>query len=596
MIDEVAQRARPEARSTYRRAMAAAAAALAAVPSEAPPSSLRGAALAREAFALFARLEEARKELAAGATAALTPALLEGALRRMSRTFAEGVEQKARKLRGARRRAGAAAAAAAAALIAQWAPRVAEGAAMAEVAAAWRACISGAGTELYSAALLCWAERGEDIGRYAEEAKDRSLGLEPDTPAAIRASIAAREGLHPLQAMGLTFGLVPARGRLPPGEAGEAAVRIAAALPQAETAVRYHPAPLIDVEAAARFGPLASSVAGLNFRLVQRLQAVVEEPLPPGGEKKTGIEVDPRKGRKGVVRSIDRGRTFERMEGGLPPSAYEAIGAGPRPRVERLGELLEAAVFGPEGGNPGGGTRVFSDPERLVADAEASAEAATPLFSLDELGQALQARFAAEYDAWAAAAPPTGDGFLAAMLGQRSGRDLYKTYLAETLARVEQRGGARLQLRSELVGHASAALFGSRALGAAATRQELLLTQLANLQASILAVQRSLRQAFASKEVNGATRAREIFAGHRRGEADGKRAEAVTRQRALALYRAVLDQAFFSRRRPKRAAQAVEKGGEIEATPSLKEFLLEHGASPAGPAGPVWSGPPGRAS
>lgn len=58
------------------------------------------------------------------------------------------------------------------------------------------------------------------------------------------------------------------------------------------------------------------------------------------------------------------------------------------------------------------------------------------------------------------------------------------------------------------------------------------------------------------------------------------------RMQALAIHRAVVEEAFYSSRKPRagRAAQVVEKLSTVELRPSLKLYVLEHGDTSAGPA------------
>lgn len=567
VIDDTAQKARPSSREAYRNALDDSARLADMADSRKEET---GVALAESSFDAMARLEKIQGALNSGAAAALDPTLFDASLQAMSHTFVEGVEQKAERLRTAQTQAEAAARASIESMITTVAPAIAETVPAPEMLSETDAlskthALPPAVSSLYTAVLDIWARKGVDVGALVESMKDRAVGVR-DTPAAVRTALDAREKLHPIQAMAITFGMVPSAEA---GAPDTALVVIDAALPQARTAVRYKLAPLIDYKAAEAFGRIASTRAGLNFRLVERLRTVVEESLGSGAGASIVSRCD---GAPEVVRSIDRGLSYAKMV--LPqnrsPGQYTAIGAGPRLRIERQGHLLEEAVFRSEGT-----TRTFSDPEKLVESYNTKVDSMDPSFSLDELGQALQSHFAEALDA-ALKDVVTAEMFLSIALGQRDTRDPYRTYIAKTIAEVTKRGSEKVLLRNTLSGSQSAAkLFGSQALAARGGRQELLLTQVSELRASILATQKALANAYA--RIDGPKQAQSIFA---TGGPPSVQKTARTRRLALDLYRAVVDEAFYSKRRPSagRAAKAVEKNGTIETRLSLKTFLLEHGA------------------
>lgn len=571
VVDDAAQKTRPSSRAVYRNALDHSSSLANMVDIQKDGT---GAALASTSFITLTKLEEVQDALNSGAAAALDPTLFDASLQTMSHTFVEGVEQKAARLRTARAHAAASARAATESLIANLAPLIADAVLAPEVLSEVYASSAGhtelhstAASTLYAAVLDIWAQKGVDVGALVEIAKDKALGVR-DTPAAVRASLEDRANLHPIQAMAITFGMVPT---LETSASDSALVVIDATLPQARTAVRYKLAPLIDLKAALAFGPIASTRAGLNFRLVDRLRTVVEEPL--GGEG--GATITSRcDGAPEVVRSINRGLSYAKMAlpRGLSPKLYVAVGAGPRPRVERQGLLLEEAVFCGEGT-----ARTFPNPEKLVESYDAKVDSMEPSFTLDELGQALQAYFAVALDT-ALKGTISAETFLSIALGQRDTRDPYRTYIAKTIAEVTKRGSEKILLRNTLSGGRSAAqLFGSQALATRGGRQELLLTQVSELRASILATQKALTNAYA--RIDGPKQAQSIFVFDKGPPSIQKTAR--TRRLALDLYQAIIDEAFYSKRRPSagRAAKVVEKGGTIETRLSLKTFLLEHGVS-----------------
>lgn len=562
IVDEIALRSRPAGRDAYLRA-ARDAADLAARPPEDPPLGVSGEDLAARLLDILGRLDLARRSLDAGAAAALDPTLLEEATRRMSRTYAEGSGAKAARVRDAQKEADVAAQTQGAAVTATWGARLAENASPEAVARVfYQAPRTPHGAELYAVALEGWLARGLDVAASVEGAKDYALGIAPDTAAAVAAAEVARAGLHPLQAMEITFGLVPDAAAESAAD-GAAVVSLDLTLPQAGTAVRYDIGPLIDARRAAQHGPLASMNSGLNFRLVERLRTITETPLGPvaSGHAAPGVTIA-EGGASRVVRTIDRGATFDALRGAEEPRRYATVGAGPPPRVERLGELLEEAVFGPPCGDAAG-VRTVAD--TLVADYDARSDELAPDFTLDELVQRLATQFAAEYDAMP---PATAEEFADAVLGQRGSRDIYRTYIARAIAEASKQGADRQLLRSEASGGTAAALFGSRGLGARGSRQEILLTQVTNLRASIHTAQRKLIGAY--HRLGGPPRVLAILS--------ETAPDTARRQRVLKLYREIADEALLAGRRPgrTRAAKAVEKGDSVEPRPSLKLYALEH--------------------
>jgi hypothetical protein len=583
IIDDVAQKSRPAARAAYRRALDDAS--FLSTPDSVAVPAGGGVTLAEQAFALFARLEGTREALDAGASAAAEASLLEEATRRMSRTFVEGIDKKTRALRETRAAAAAAALSGGASLSRGWAPGVAAGS-PADVARAYAAGPkSAAGAALFAGALVEWERAGKSVQAFAEGAKDEALGIPPDSPDAVAADAAARAGMHPLQAMGVTFGLVAAGEEKARARSVGGAVTIDATLPQARTAVRYNMAPLVDVRTAAAFGPLANIYTGLNYRLVDRLRTITEEAIPARDRPAASIVVS---AGEGVVRTIDGGATTQEMRGPLPDGAYATVGAGPRPRVAQLGVLLEEAVYSDGVPAAGGTPRTIKDPERLLEDYDARADSVAPHISLDELGQTLLQRFSALY---AAAPPKTADEFKAAVLGESLSRDPYRSYIAQAISEVSKRGAEARLLRAEASGGGVALLFGGRGPAAKGGRQEALLTSLVQLRQSVSAATGQLVRTYDRLGVDA--RVRGIYApGDGDFASDKKESktaqvarESRQRMEALAIHRAVVEEAFYSSRKPRagKAAQVVEKLGTVEPRPSLKLYVLERGDTSAGP-------------
>ena len=585
IIDDAARKSRPADRVVYQSAL------MNTLPAD-PPAGLadiRGVDLAKNTFPLLSRLDRIRIALDAGTVAALNSALREEAVERMSRTFAEDTDAKAAHLHEARAQAINVGKVAAAALADEWASRLAEGSPE-EVSAIYFGCeTTTSGTMLYSATLEVWICRKVNIATYIERAKDNILGIPLDSPATVQKAIEARADLHPLQAMGITFGLIPENSKVD----RRAAISIDITLPQARTSVRYDLAPLIDAQVAAKYGPIASSNSGLSYRLVERLLTIHEEVLPPAtrhpdrGEtvrgSPTGITIQD--GGIGpddvIIRTTNRGTTTQELRPpiGLLAEAFGTIGAGPRPRIEHLGELLEEAIYGKKDArcnNIKEDLYTSIDPEKLVEDYDAKVDDLSPDFTLNELGQIFIARFTEEYEA---DPPTTADDLLSAITGQRRNRNMYRTYIARAITEVLKRGSDRQLMRQEASGGSSGVvLFGSRTLASRGSRQEVLISQMADLSASIGVAQRKLLQAF--YRINGTVKAQMIYrdAITTRPGKVFVAAAADRRTQVLKLYQNVIDEAFYSKIRPTRgnAARVVEKGRTIEPRLSMKLYVLEH--------------------
>jgi hypothetical protein len=228
------------------------------------------------------------RALGAAAAAALDPNVQAAALASMSHTYSDNLKGLARGVREAGHaaqeqclEAGRAAAAAG---------REAGGRLeAADIKAAYEAA-PGRGTistELYVSALLRWACRqGGDGGNAAavaalEAAKGSAFGLAADTPASAEADTAALAEYHPLQAMAFAPAGFTDEHELAPAGAPGARPAVDVSLPQARLTVVYDLAPLVDRHRALAYGPLASTVAGLNFRLVERLRTIRAAPFRP---------------------------------------------------------------------------------------------------------------------------------------------------------------------------------------------------------------------------------------------------------------------------------------------------------------------------
>ncbi|GFR87947.1 hypothetical protein ElyMa_002505300 [Elysia marginata] len=579
-IDDFAQKSFPTARAAYQWALNDAASLSTPNAVVAPSAGDSVAFAAEKAFAIFARLEKTFEALDSGAAAAAKPSLLEEATQQMSQNYAEKLRKKVQAVHEARASAALAARAGGEALSAAWAPELAKGEPCDLARAYATGAKSTAGAVLFASVLVEWERSGKNIQAFAEGAKDEALGIPPDSSAAVERNTATHALMHPLQAMGVTFGLVPIAEKKP-SKGG--AITIDATLPQAKTAVRYNVDPLVDLRAAAKFGPLANVFTGLNYRLVERLKTITEEAIPPGERPAPKLAIDDEP--IAVLRTIDGGGTFQAMRGPLPAKAYATVGAGPRPRVAQIGELLEAAVFSAEVPAAAGPPRTIRNPSRLVEDYNAQADFMDPLISLSELGHTLVLNFGKLYDT---AKPANAEAFKAIVLGEGVSRDPFRSYIAQTISEVSKRATERRLVRNEISrALGSALLFGGRRQAAKGGRQEGLLTTLVQLRQSISAAAGKIARAY--DQMDADAKARRIFAPAGLGRleysmGDGGTARAVRavsrcRMQAMALYRALVEEAFYSAHKPRsrRAAQAVEKLDAVSPRPSLKLYVLGRG-------------------
>jgi len=124
-------------------------------------------------------------------------------------------------------------------------------------------------TELYMSTLLCADQSSALI--ELEAAKNTSLGLSNDSSEIALADAKTLADYHPLQTMCYT----PA----PFGETDMTSASIDLTLKNANMSVTYDIRPLIDQRYSAKFGTLAATSTGINYRLVERLRTIRAEPL-----------------------------------------------------------------------------------------------------------------------------------------------------------------------------------------------------------------------------------------------------------------------------------------------------------------------------
>ena len=344
---------------------------------QAPPTaqfeSLAAAADASESALL-------RLESAAGAI--LDPNVEHAAAAGMSRTYSDSVKAllRAAKSAGARAReawrSALAAAAGAGATTAD--PSVAG-------AYAGSGGRGGIATELYVSALVCLGSRLPAAASLLEAAKDTALGGAADSRAAAGADSERLAGYHPCQAMDYTPAF--SGGDAPPGPAPDLR------FPQARLAVTYDLGPLVDRRRALQYGPVASTLQGLSYRLLERLRTIRAEPAAPlpaaaaaAADTLPAIATGP----IAVVAGDGARRAFG------PEGAWAPLG-GARPRVAAYAGASAAVILGHVRADGWGGLR--SQYEAAVENRELpSGETAAAV-----LVDALVAAFERAYDT----APPS---------------------------------------------------------------------------------------------------------------------------------------------------------------------------------------------
>lgn len=429
-VDEVALRSYPRTRNIYTPALQAAAQELdsARTTHRAPEGglvALEGSALARAAFALYDVLEQARHSLDTGTLAALHPDLLHTAANRMGRTYSDELRRLASRLKTRREEAKTAAREVPAALELRFAAQIAGGASSAEVASEYASAPgrSVPSAELYAVILETYMRTGENSSRLLQlidGAAEEALGGHADSPSAIEADAKRRARYHPIQAMGMTFGLHPQEfGSDRKNSELDAALLINSTLPQSHTTVDYDIAPLIDLQTAAKYGPLPADTSGLNFKLVRRLKTIRETPIMVGsrgrGRSDSGAAAPTirlpeaalgAQTIRQVFQTVDGGRTYRRLDqsGGVPRD-IDHVRAGPRGRVARYAELLHEGIrTAPAARLP------FEDPEQLLdrykQDRDRLTETLAP--SPERLMKALEVQFLAAHGT---ALPADRNGF-----------------------------------------------------------------------------------------------------------------------------------------------------------------------------------------
>ena len=497
-------------------------------------------------FEVLGAAARARAAFAAAAALVLRPATLSRASARMSATFTRELQRRAARLRAqleppdySARVPGWAAAAA----------RGDPGAVAAQFAANAGAKVVA---QIYARVLAAWKAAGvAGVAGHVEAAKDLALGLEPDSPGRIERGLAGRRAVHPLQRLEISFLL-----REAPPPPSESRVAVNATLPQARADAEYLLANLIDFDAARKFGPVAGWRAGLSFRLLERLRTIVVRPvLSLGGDNNTPSIVVARGGPPAATLrwTTDNNVTHTTL---AAPGGQDlrALGAGPRARARRLGQLAGAAAallraprrlaerYGEAAERAAAAAR---DVVRGPAPSRAGAE-----ISKTVLRARLEAEFARAFDALG----PRTAAQLAALVHVSGvgGAQFYDSYVARAVG-----AATRAAYRPLLLGREAG--LSETPLGRRAERRELLLTSLAQLGESIRAVGLRIGQAFSPAA------AEQLYGG-------AEREPGAVRGAALRLFAALMDSIF-------RAKGVVWKQSDITPQMTRKVFLICEGRS-----------------
>ena len=181
-------------------------------------------------------------------------------------------------------------------------------------------------TVLYTRLLKKAGESGFDIEKYAIALQDSALGVHP------RRDAAGRSRLHPIQQMGLLYGM--RKGRLVGSDEVDSpnTIKILSHLPQARKSVVY------DLDLLIRPPKMIPAISGLSPDVIRAMSTIRIEPM---GKAKPSID-EVRPGQNGkVVCSTDGGLTFNEVTSGQD---IRTVAYGPRERLEKYNEVFERVV------------------------------------------------------------------------------------------------------------------------------------------------------------------------------------------------------------------------------------------------------------
>jgi hypothetical protein len=355
--------------------------------------------------------EEARRRLEAAEVLVSNPNLVNYAIMRFSSSYSDNLRVMQRVMKQARVAATAAEVKYSAYEVTHiWAE--ASGLSVADAREAYRSPAhpprESIATEVYLVYLTRTARSAGAEAPQAqgllEKAKDMVLGGEN------QATSSSVIPYHPIQAMGVVCG--PARSAKPIGAriqgsppAELVAQAVDLSLPQSKTVVFYDPSALIDLRSANRFGPLAMTVSGLNFTIIQRFQTIREKPVRRAGSTPapgTNLVSLPTCQDGPLSVSLDAGETLASI--GAPDSVgprWNPSG-GPRPRVPLYGSACADVIQRENPNAPQQGPDLMAELEQLQTARDEKMAVPT-----ETVKRAIRASFVAAYDKAFPDKPPT---------------------------------------------------------------------------------------------------------------------------------------------------------------------------------------------
>jgi hypothetical protein len=403
--------------------------------------------------------------------------------------------------------------------------------------------------ELYASILSTWKRNDRPKwSQYVSQTEQKILNLPIDTIETITAATTARSKMHPIQAMGVTFGMYV--GNTVPRDTVMQDDAIDLTLPQAVRAVEYLSDQLISREGAEKFGPIATTSAGLNYNLVQRMDTMrerlidtklkvssehsINKALPLSHLLVAGTKVGDTKYK---LRTIDRGNSFQQLKG---TSSNMNLTAGPALRIEQLGTLLEEAVK-LSGGNV--------DTDLILNQFRTSNQTAqSKEYSITELQNTLMSNFKRLLDI---RAPNDAESMRSLVLGGDSS-DIMDSYIADTISTTHHRTVERTIARQT----------GGKSI---LHPTEIYLTAQVRVRESALAMRKALADAYEIEGILGLTRA--IYEELK----DSRAAHLALLRSYERVVRVALGVGTDSS-----LPQSVEKQATIIPTPSLKQYFLQY--------------------
>lgn len=191
-----------------------------------------------------------------------------------------------------------------------------------------------------------------DVDKFVELIKNNIFDVN-DSPSKIAEDIKSRSNFHPIQAMGLTFGLVPyssATDKI--AFDGEAANNLnindnkivsSSEVPSSIIAIdKTLPGKAVIYDLDALLTPTSeNSSYGINHKIIERLNTIREVSKKPYSNTPK-IQI-PDEGVKNIIQTIDGGLTFKEC-GTKNPNLFRNIGAGPKLRLDEINRHISIIV------------------------------------------------------------------------------------------------------------------------------------------------------------------------------------------------------------------------------------------------------------